>query len=1304
MPPILLLHLSDLHFGPHSRFPDEDRQKLGESFHRAIAGEQKKLALQAELPWLAEQRIDLVFVTGDVAETGKRSEFDQGRDFLTGLAGAIGIGPRQFVFVPGNHDVNWASCKRAEAELEEQEKLTEENLRRRLDEVKFDIYESFLKEFYGVADLAEVAEPLGRGARLYRFPDFRLVVAALDSCEKESHRPGDHVGQVSHDQTQAGLDALRRGDVASWLKVVAVHHNPERATQNNLEGWRKYLLEKGAFDEALLARYQSDALGLEGYAELKALAGEARAQLVLHGHQHATDKATWDWKAGGHTHVFSAGSLSLAADVLPKDEPASARLIVLDPENERLLAYRFVYLPWHRVEGSTRVGGFALDLSSTTDLHLDLPDGYAPLASAPKAPGSATLSKTALDSAFVEEFRRSFHKLFDRWDIGSLGAMRPGGVYAAEAARLDDMYLELRFAAGFDPTRTDRGYPLLGKDLINRMRPLALCGVAGAGKTTWSRYTFQQLVDEPRALPLMLVLREVAHRWQDPYCKGEDRSIRAALENWIGGQMGPGWKDRLEPLLLAKGGQRPILIIDGWDELGSLGEEFRGKLMGFLETHPLVLAVVTSRPYGEGRPTHADEFETLEVQPLADVDIQKMTSRFFRRFSATENADREAQRFSEALRNTPEARDLARTPLLLTMMLLIGESEPLPDRRHQLYEQCVKAFLHTRPATKAKDGALTRHLVYCPEEVEQRKRWVAELAFRVQTEGYKKGNRAPIVRKWQEMRDFLPVECADIHRDGFLAWLIEIAGLLIDRSDGTLSFGHLSFQEYLTAVHLSSIATDDAKRSAAFRDHVDAFEWWETLRLLAAQIHGPNPQVLDVVLLNLLRDGEPASKAVSFVGTVFADRLGTEGLFDRWIRLYLPLFDSTWPDGTDLCARAWLATRQEERRTELINALKAHAADQTWLGWQRCEMFSEAFASLTSVPVKATTRGIVGALREPGQLSRAGFAAERLLVGSFPLWPIDSPLGALHLWPAHRRRAGLRLQSAAAAGSPFKSLIALARYSLLPLIESDLARDLARQWSRDWSRDLVRYWNAPVPGQWSRNWARDWARDLARFMARDWDRQWDRKWAGNAVSDWARNLHELDKHKRARDWARELARDWTCSLSHDWIIQLVRDWATKTDADSHAVWLERFVLTEFYSFGRASTRSLLGQVEHPENILQALLAEACHCSLDPMRESMLDLSRNPKSLDPLLPALARHIARRSTPADKALLETAAMTGGEGYPEPLCWGLRFIVRGDVLLDDGSFVTLDELAAEAGVAPLPFLEEMEDEMDWGDDESA
>lgn len=36
MPPILLLHLSDLHFGPHSRFLGESPERLGQSFHRAL--------------------------------------------------------------------------------------------------------------------------------------------------------------------------------------------------------------------------------------------------------------------------------------------------------------------------------------------------------------------------------------------------------------------------------------------------------------------------------------------------------------------------------------------------------------------------------------------------------------------------------------------------------------------------------------------------------------------------------------------------------------------------------------------------------------------------------------------------------------------------------------------------------------------------------------------------------------------------------------------------------------------------------------------------------------------------------------------------------------------------------------------------------------------------------------------------------------------------------------------------------------------------------------------------------------------
>ena len=95
-----------------------------------------------------------------------------------------------------------------------------------MDEVKLTFYDAFLREFYNVDDLNAVATPLGRGAYLHNFPDLRLSVAALNSCERESHRSQDHRGYVSREQARAVMDAWRSGDPSSWIKVLAVHHNP----------------------------------------------------------------------------------------------------------------------------------------------------------------------------------------------------------------------------------------------------------------------------------------------------------------------------------------------------------------------------------------------------------------------------------------------------------------------------------------------------------------------------------------------------------------------------------------------------------------------------------------------------------------------------------------------------------------------------------------------------------------------------------------------------------------------------------------------------------------------------------------------------------------------------------------------------------------------------------------------------------------------------------------------------------------------------------------------------------------------
>ncbi len=70
------------------------------------------------------------------------------------------------------------------------------------------------------------------------------------------------------------------------------------------------------------------------------------------------------------------------------------------------------------------------------------------------------------------------------------------------------------------------------------------------------------------------------------------------------------------------------MLVDGWDELGERGGKTKEKLLGFLNEHPRVLAVVTSRPYGKGQPIENAGFEKRDFEPLNDEEITLFAERF----------------------------------------------------------------------------------------------------------------------------------------------------------------------------------------------------------------------------------------------------------------------------------------------------------------------------------------------------------------------------------------------------------------------------------------------------------------------------------------------------------------------------------------------------------------------------------------------------------------------------------------------------------------------------------------------------
>src|SRR5258705_3901435 len=101
--PFALLQLSDLHFGPHSRFAGVDVEALAARCVDAVRAACEQLDFR--------EQVAIVLVTGDVAEAARPGEYEHALTFFGALVARLGVLRSSVVFVPGNHDVSWTRCK-----------------------------------------------------------------------------------------------------------------------------------------------------------------------------------------------------------------------------------------------------------------------------------------------------------------------------------------------------------------------------------------------------------------------------------------------------------------------------------------------------------------------------------------------------------------------------------------------------------------------------------------------------------------------------------------------------------------------------------------------------------------------------------------------------------------------------------------------------------------------------------------------------------------------------------------------------------------------------------------------------------------------------------------------------------------------------------------------------------------------------------------------------------------------------------------------------------------------------------------
>jgi formylglycine-generating enzyme required for sulfatase activity len=477
------------------------------------------------------------------------------------------------------------------------------------------------------------------------------------------------------------------------------------------------------------------------------------------------------------------------------------------------------------------------------------------------------------------------YRAFVAETFGSLDFRGMMQVQAATRIALERIYVPLQGRAPHDERNPDA--PIASLHEFVRTQPLlVVLGDPGSGKSTLVRYLLLSLTRgdarrdlglDPLWLPIFFPVAAFAAARSRP--GAGDLSPLEYLSAYYGGLSQPDYGP-LFARALAMG--RALVLFDGLDEVRDDRQAIVRALEAFVREWdaPGNRFVATSRIVGYSEaPLDPDLFAVVTIQPLSDDLIRAFIERWSRAYAAIgapsastdgdllhdlmrEAANAELERrvaahvaaLSTAVFSTPQVTDLARNPLLLTILALIhNQGARLPDRRADLYRLCVEALAETWNRTRSLSG---RPIAVQLGDEQIDERFVVNVLGPVAL--WLHGERAGGLIEQDELEhhiaatlarsDGLPRRRARRLAREFIELTRRDTGLLIERGYRRFAFLHLTFEEYLAARGLLESVVVERPDDLLQRYALDP-RWHEVLRLAIASASQREAQRLLLILL-----------------------------------------------------------------------------------------------------------------------------------------------------------------------------------------------------------------------------------------------------------------------------------------------------------------------------------------------------------------------------------------------------------------------------------------------------------------------
>ncbi len=827
-----ILHISDLHISVKDTFGQNT--VLGALLSRVKEDSKKGL------------RPEIVVVTGDIAKTGQEAEYAQVMNFFNDLLQVLELPGERLFIVPGNHDVNRKAYR--PKDIPAYDNMSELN-----HELEDPVYrDDLLKGMQAYFEFIETTFP-----HLNPIHDRLIPFVA-----RYTARCGRAIGII-------GLNSAWMCRKSPDEREIAIG---EYQIDKALEESRK----SGETDLSLFMFHHP--LTWLWEADRNICRGKIDQSLILCGHLHESAGGYFNDHYGSF-HQFQAGGAYLGADSKYYNR---YQHITLDWEEGCIrMDFRKFDTVRHQwvLDGETGEDGQSVIPFFGTSVFPHKPIPASPPDTAP--PVSPARLQPYMESALAEHRHLSTQGFVTNLRV----PIELERVYVNLSAHIQHREVEctLEGREKMDACAIKENLSALAiKAAFNfacnqEITDLVILGDPGSGKTTLLKYILITVMKD-RALdslglpgsliPFFIPLRK--------YKSTDARSFPGFIHR-VCGLADFGIQPQELKSLLNSG--HCILLLDGLDEVADRDQRIAvcRWIDRLRRRYARTWFVMTSRfagYLGEGR--LSGSCLELSIRDFGENEISTFLVQWFESVEVLlhpmeddaawrEKGRKDALALYDRIMESKYLKKLAVNPLLLQIIALVHRDRgTLPQRRVELYEECINVLLERWDLAKGLEVLITAR--QAREILQPLALWLHE----------KDGRRCapmdkllPVIKK--PLRN---IGQADIDPTELLMNIRDRSGIFMGHSEREYGFNHLSFQEYLTAEQIRNLNKIDL----LVKEYGD--KWWKEVIRLCLALN--NPSVFQSFLEMLL----PSDAFASEITIV------TDALEDSIVKPLEPLEDA----------------------------------------------------------------------------------------------------------------------------------------------------------------------------------------------------------------------------------------------------------------------------------------------------------------------------------------------------------------------------------------------------------------------------